>query len=275
MGAKREYDLGMRRRNGVVVAGFVVVCLLAGSSAVAQIHGVPASVTSIGFGGQWNQTPGVPASVTSLGPNGFHPTNPFITQPFIPSTQNLQGHHHGGFPATLPVYGYGYGYGYAPYAPVVVMDQPVMEVQPEGAEVEEEQYNGGPTIFDRRGPGPGAPYAQGQYPPERYPQERSSQERQPGKDDRYAGTAQRDERVTQPAVQTEEAPVKSQPPTLLIFKDGHQVEVENYAIVGDTLFDLSDGRRKKIALAELDLSATAKQNDDRGIDFQLPAGFEN
>jgi len=37
---------------------------------------------------------------------------------------------------------------------------------------------------------------------------------------------------------------------------------------------LTGGRRHKIALAELDLIATAKQNDDRGIDFQVPAASE-
>jgi hypothetical protein len=61
---------------------------------------------------------------------------------------------------------------------------------------------------------------------------------------------------------------------VLVFKDGHQVEVANYAIVGNTLYDLSGGHRQKISLADLDLNATAKQNDDRGIDFQLPAPNE-
>jgi hypothetical protein len=59
---------------------------------------------------------------------------------------------------------------------------------------------------------------------------------------------------------------------VLVFKDGHQQEVSNYAIVGGTLYDLSDGRSRKIALAQLDLPATVKQNDGRGIDFELPAG---
>ena len=40
------------------------------------------------------------------------------------------------------------------------------------------------------------------------------------------------------------------------------------------LYDLTPGHRAKIALADLDLTATAKQNDDRGIDFQLPVGPE-
>jgi hypothetical protein len=57
-----------------------------------------------------------------------------------------------------------------------------------------------------------------------------------------------------------------------VFKDGQRLDVSNYAIVGNTLYDLTPGHRRKVALAELDLSATAKENDDRGIDFQLPPG---
>jgi hypothetical protein len=59
--------------------------------------------------------------------------------------------------------------------------------------------------------------------------------------------------------------------TALIFKDGHKSDVLNYAIVGDTLFDFDGGRTRKILLAELDLAATRKANDDRGVDFQVPA----
>jgi len=66
------------------------------------------------------------------------------------------------------------------------------------------------------------------------------------------------------------APVDNQPQTVLVFKDGHLQEVQNYAIVGDMLYDVSAGHHSKIALADLDLNATTKENDDRGIDFQLP-----
>jgi len=59
-----------------------------------------------------------------------------------------------------------------------------------------------------------------------------------------------------------------------VFKDGHQIEVRNYAVIGSTLYDLSPGHRRKIALSELDLATTAKQNDERGIDFQVPASSE-
>jgi hypothetical protein len=64
----------------------------------------------------------------------------------------------------------------------------------------------------------------------------------------------------------------AQPTTILVFKDGHQLEVENYAIVGQTLYDLTPGHARKVPLADLDLPSTEKQNDDRGVVFQLPSG---
>ncbi|MGA3089133.1 MAG: hypothetical protein ABSD75_11005 [Terriglobales bacterium] len=66
--------------------------------------------------------------------------------------------------------------------------------------------------------------------------------------------------------------ITARPSAVLVFKDGHRSEVLNYAIVGDTLFDFGDGRTRKILLADLDLSATRKANDNRGVDFQVPAG---
>jgi hypothetical protein len=72
-------------------------------------------------------------------------------------------------------------------------------------------------------------------------------------------------------VATPPEPVVSQPSTVLVFRDGHEVELQNYAIVGDTLFDLADNRSHKIQLADLDLAATRKANDARGVDFQVPS----
>ncbi len=59
-------------------------------------------------------------------------------------------------------------------------------------------------------------------------------------------------------------------PTVLVYRDGHQLEVRNYAIVGDTLYDIGGSTAKKIKLADLDLEKTAQVNDQRGVDFQLP-----
>jgi hypothetical protein len=61
-----------------------------------------------------------------------------------------------------------------------------------------------------------------------------------------------------------------EPATALVFRDQHVEEVHNYAIAGGTLWVLNEKAAKKIPLAQLDLDATVKLNDDRGIDFQLP-----
>jgi len=115
-----------------------------------------------------------------------------------------------------------------------------------------DQYNGGPTIFDRRGPGATPAPATAKYP----------------------SRTRSDYSQSDAAAQSEAEAASDQPQTVLVFKDGHQVEVANYAIVGSTLYDLTGGHRQKIALADLDLTATAKQNDDRGIDFRLPGTSE-
>ena len=61
-----------------------------------------------------------------------------------------------------------------------------------------------------------------------------------------------------------------QPATALVFRDQHVEEVHNYAISGGTLWVFGDQSAKKIPLTQLDLDATVKMNDDRGVDFQVP-----
>jgi hypothetical protein len=201
-----------------------------------SIHGVPPSVTSFGFGGQWGPH-GVPPSVTSLNFGNFHTgvhQRPFG---FLPRRNRV---------FVSPFYG---GYYYAPYD-YYVMDPGVDDTM-------EEQYaQPGPTIFDSHGAG-GREYNR----PEPRPQ------------DDYRADLNRGREIEQPAAR--QPPVADEPRTVLVFKDGHQQEVANYAIVGATLYDLSDGRAKKVGLADLDLTATVKQNDDRGLDFKLPVGVKN
>jgi hypothetical protein len=84
----------------------------------------------------------------------------------------------------------------------------------------------------------------------------------------------RDETEPAPADRPAETSVADQPQTVLVFKDGHQMEVQNYAVLGNMLYDLSPGRYHKIALADLDLASTTKQNEERGVDFQLPPKAE-
>lgn len=141
---------------------------------------------------------------------------------------------------------YPYFYGVAvPYtADLDATDAPRETDQSDDAE-----YQGGPTVFDRRGSGPDS------YVPPTYNGPWLSQDRG------------QDAAVAQAADPANDVP---QIPTKLVFKDGHQLDVENYAIVGQTLYDLTPGHARKIALASIDLPATEKQNDDRGVVFQLP-----
>ena len=226
----------------VLLAG--IVFLVGGGALLqAQIHGVPASVTSFGFGGSNSPTPGVAASVTSLGPLGFG-NGPAIfgnccfstifpagvQSPILVPRRRAR---HAFFPVAVPVFT-------VPYTQVVV-------VQPDSAAYDDEDYNGAPTIFDRSGSYRSRPHARDLEPePAPAPQ-------------------------TQTTAPAPPEAVVPQPTTLLVFKDGHQAEVQNYAIVGDTLFDFGDGRTHKILLADLDLPATRKANDTRGVDFQVPA----
>jgi hypothetical protein len=60
------------------------------------------------------------------------------------------------------------------------------------------------------------------------------------------------------------------PAAVFIFKDGHQIETRNFAIMGQSLFDFSSKTLRKIQLDEIDSAATLKANDDRGISVKLP-----
>ncbi|MGA8493306.1 MAG: hypothetical protein WB711_22985 [Terriglobales bacterium] len=251
---KLEYHVPVQRLHRATGTGFALTLLAIGflgltliPSAGAQVNGMPASVTSPGFGGR--QVNGVAPSVTSLGPRGYTPGSPTCcfrgVTTAIPNQPRNSQHPHHRKDAYLPWGGAVYGapyYGYYDSGNDVADDPPG-------------EYNGGPTIFDRRGSGTAAAPA----PPSI--SNRAS--------NYSAQDASEDDSAAPP-----EAPASDQPQTILVFKDGHQLEVSNYAIVGSTLYDLTGGRRQKISLADLDLTATAKENDDRGIDFQLPAPNE-
>ena len=82
----------------------------------------------------------------------------------------------------------------------------------------------------------------------------------------------REQRETQPQAREVPGSQTESPsePTLLVFRDKHTQEVENYAIVGGTLWIFSEQRATRLPLSWLDLEATTKANDDRGVNFQVP-----
>jgi hypothetical protein len=163
-------------------------------------------------------TSGVPDSRVS-----FHGTNPT-------TSEHRHHHDHFGKASAPPAYGYAIPYAY-----------PIDAGTPdENSDADDDaNYQGGPTVFDRRGSG----------------------------EDSYIPPV---DPVPTPHGDRLAEDTPPQPPTLVVFKDGHSVELGNYAIIGANLFDLTPGHARKIALADLDLEATRKQNDDRGISFQLP-----
>jgi hypothetical protein len=181
--------------------------------------------------------------------NGFTPGNSGVTisthTPHSPSHSGSNANHHPHRSVSGTAY---YPYIYAlpvPYA-VDVSDADSSDNDDD----DDAEYQGGPTIFDRRGSGPDS------YIPPSSPGPAHAQLTQ--------------DASAEDAPVAESAPEPSQPPTTLVFKDGHQIEVNNYAIVSQTLYDLTPGHPRKIPVADLDLTATQKQNDDHGVVFQLP-----
>jgi len=180
------------------------------------------------------------------GTNAFGPCSAGGISPLIPSAMGCtdtrftsgfyypDGQDRGPVNLQPPFYSYP---AYAPYTyPVVVGEPPAPPVQVEEPEPP------APTIFERRAqsaPVPAHPTAdpRGQHYVEQN------------------GTARDREQV----------------PTVLIFRDGHQTEVLNYAIVGQTLYDLGTFVAHKIPLADLNLKATIKANQERGVEFSPPA----
>ena len=67
------------------------------------------------------------------------------------------------------------------------------------------------------------------------------------------------------------------PPAVLVFRDGRKEEVSRYTIVGGTMYTKADygtsgSWTKEIRIADLDLPATLRLNQERGVKFALPAG---
>jgi hypothetical protein len=199
-----------------------------------------ASASSSGSG----HSSGGTASVGSFAHTGSAPANSGVTFSTSHSTHTSNGgsmehhHHHRSGAGQGDVY---YPYVYAVPFPYVADAAPANT-----DEDDDDEYQGGPTIFDRRGSG-----RDSYIPPT------------------YEGPAHA-RSASDSSAESNSDSEPPRPPTTLVFKDGHQLQVENYAIVSQTLYDLTRGHPRKIALADLDLPATEKQNDNQGVTFQLP-----
>jgi hypothetical protein len=73
------------------------------------------------------------------------------------------------------------------------------------------------------------------------------------------------------------AAVRQSDPAVLVYRDGHSEELSSYSIIGPVIYTKGDywssgNWTRKIQIADLDLPATLKQNQDRGVKFELPSG---
>ena len=67
-----------------------------------------------------------------------------------------------------------------------------------------------------------------------------------------------------------ESQVRSSTPIVLIFRDKHSQQAENYAIVGQTIWLFNEKRATRVPLTDIDIAATQKANEERGVEFQVP-----
>jgi hypothetical protein len=60
------------------------------------------------------------------------------------------------------------------------------------------------------------------------------------------------------------------PVTIFVFRDGHRISTQNYALAGQTLWIFNEHTARKIPLSELDASATERVNAANGVEIHLP-----
>jgi hypothetical protein len=239
---------------------FLLSLLLAFSVAAnlsAQVNGVPPSVTSIGFGGS-SAPRGVPPSVTSIGFGGSN-----VPRGVPPSVTSLVPDSYANSSSALGSYNFFLPSTSTPTSP------------------SEHHHRRKDRDRDKNHVDSSVGVIEPVYIPFAVPYPQEADDNSPGDyvhaPDEWSADATGDrafDHDSAPEAEIspkQEEPVAAQPSTVLVFKDGHHSDVLNYAIVGDTLFDFAEGRTKKILLADLDLPATHKANDDRGVDFQIPA----
>src|SRR5271157_1358205 len=245
-GKPKACDRSFRRLVAAVGLAAAIAILPAFPSA-AQMHGPPATTT---IGGHFLAPP---PSVTSIAGRYMPPPLPSVTS--IPNYGYTRwypyGPYYNGYSRGRG-YGYGYGRGGLSYA--------VPYYIPLDASGYGYDYVGGPDLYSGPPTGPNDPilHMVVEQPGVRYPSSDPD-------------LAQVPPAFARPAPQEQSAAREAKPndPSVLVFRDGHQQEVANYAIMGQTVY-VFDKRTQKIALADLDVPATIKANDDRGLEFKIP-----
>ena len=221
----------------------VLTPVLLSGICLAQANGVPASVTSYGPGR--GQAPGVPASVTSLGPNGYgQPCKSaecqyfnavdVLGRPLVPPTKGKKLDYSGGYRGDFV---------YVPGVFPIVTEMEEEAPEPEPAAVQPARAE--PVAADL----PATPVPRALQP-----------------------AAQPPAAEVRPVAATVSPEPGPRSAVVIVFKDGHQEEISNgnYAIIGDTLYDLSRRVTHEIKRGDVDLKNTERANRDRGVEFTWP-----
>jgi hypothetical protein len=71
--------------------------------------------------------------------------------------------------------------------------------------------------------------------------------------------------------------VKLLAPAILVYRDGHSEELSSYSIIEGSIHTKSNYWAtgvwtRDIPVADLDIPATLRQNEERGVNFELPSG---
>src|SRR5271165_721676 len=249
VGTQSKLKRRLLRRAMIAVFSAAAAVLLALPSA-AQMHGPPTTNT---VGGHFL---GPPPSVLSV--SGPHLAPPL---PSVTSTPNY-GFTNFGYSRWYPygsysAYGNRYYRGHHGYGGTGLSYAVPYYVPVDGYGYD---YVGGPDLYSGPPIGPSDPilHMVAEQPMARYP----------SLDSDYAPVPPAQPQPI-PQEQSVVRDAKPNEPSVLIFRDGHKRGVTNYAIMGQTVYVFDRGTQK-IALADLDVPATIKANDDRGLEFQIP-----
>lgn len=243
----------------------LAVALQGANAQQVESHGPPASVLSPGSPGTAHSVPSSVTSPTSRTlPNGraFRQRRPRVL--FGSPHARRPRHEFVAVPIFAPLY---LNPGYVDSEDAVAQDAPPDEPQEDAgpdAEALREAYNRGAhdALAQQRDSRYGEHYL-------------DAREQNQSRTNTKSGAAEQTSDAKDAGAENASSTAEpdNAPATVFIFKDGHKIETQNYAIVGETLFDFSNNAMRKINLTDLDFDATRKANNDLGITVKLPSSM--
>ncbi len=238
---------------------FISALLMLSLPSLAQVvfNGIPNSVTAPGRDGRPN---GIPNSVTAPGPHGeINGIPSSVTSPTMPVIRRL----HNGRPPVA----FGDPHRRKKIVPVPVFYPVYQYATPDAGAVDDPQPAEDNASAAEENDALRQAYNRGAQDA----LARQQQQDRYGQGQRFGQSADAKPAKASVAKQAQPAPPveDNSPPTVFVFKDGHKLETKSFAIMGQTLFDFSGNSLRKIQLADLDINATRKVNEELGNALRL------